>query len=288
MTNRKLVITTVALCMTRLALALAFAVIIMTPTMVAYAEGESPDIEGAIQEEPIAEKTRWVTLGIGLANVPDYEGSEDYQVVPVPIVRVDWRNGRYVEFIGSRLRANLVSGVEKWQAGPIINHNSGRDDVDNDRVDLLRTIDDTIEAGGFVTFDAGKWETYLEFLTDVDDEHDGSLVTFRQSYKMPLKNRRLLTFNFSLTYADDDYMETFFGIDADNAARSGLRTFAAEADFKDVEVSVAFLTKVSKRWNISYSLGYKRLLGDAADSPVVDDEGSAGRVFGAIIASATF
>ncbi len=274
--------------MTKLALALTFAVVITTRTMVVYAEGESPDIEGAIQEEPNAEKTRWVTLGIGLAAVPDYEGSEDYQAVPVPIVRVDWRSRRYAEFSGTRLRANVLSGVAKWQAGPIINYNIGRDDGDNDRVDALRTIDNTIEGGGFVTLDAGKWETYLEFLTDVDDEHDGSLITFRESYKQPLKNHRLLTFNFSLTYADDDYMETFFGIDADNAARSGLRTFDAEADFKDVEVSVVFLTKVSKGWNIAYSLGYKRLLGDAADSPVVDDQGSAGQVFGAIIVSTTF
>ncbi len=274
--------------MTKLALALTFAVVIMTRTMAAYAEEELPDIEGAIQEEPVVGKTRWVTLGIGLAAVPEYEGSEDYQAVPVPIVRVDWRSRRYVELSGTRLRANLLSGVTKWRTGPIINYNPGRDDVDNDRIDALRTIDNTIEGGGFLTFDAGKWETYFEFLTDVDDEHEGSLTTFRQSYKQPLENRRLLTFNFSLTYADDDYMETFFGIDADNAARSGLRTFEAEADFKDVEVSVVFLTNFSKRWNIAYSLGYKRFLGDAADSPVVDDEGSADQFFAAIIGSTTF
>ena len=40
--------------MTKLGFAL-FAVVIMTWTRVAYAEGESPDIEGAIQEEPRAE-----------------------------------------------------------------------------------------------------------------------------------------------------------------------------------------------------------------------------------------
>ena len=274
--------------MTKLGLALTFAVVIMTRTVVAHADGVPPDIEGAIEEERKAEKARWVTLGIGLAAVPDYEGSEDYEGVPVPIVRVDWRSRRYVEFSGTRFHANLLSGFEKWQAGPMLNYNPGRDDVDNDRVDALRDIDNTIEGGGFVTFDAGKWETYLEFLTDIDGEHEGSLATFRQSYKMPLENRRLLTFNFSLTYADDDYMETFFGIDADNAARSGLRTFEAEADFKDVEVSVVFLTNFSKRWNIAYSLGYKRFLGDAADSPVVDDEGSADQFLAAIIGSTTF
>jgi hypothetical protein len=32
-----------------------------------------------------------------------------------------------------------------------------RDDVDNIRVDALRNIDNSIAAGGFVTFDAGSW-----------------------------------------------------------------------------------------------------------------------------------
>ena len=63
------------------------------------------------------------------------------------------------------------------------------------------------------------------------------------------------SFNFSLTYADDDYMETFFCIDANNAARCGLRTFDADAGFKDLDVSVVFRHSVSKSWNIAYSLG---------------------------------
>ncbi len=60
--------------MTKLGLAF-LAVVIMTRAIVAYAEGESPDIEGAIQEEPVADKTRWVTLGIGLADVPSNAGA---------------------------------------------------------------------------------------------------------------------------------------------------------------------------------------------------------------------
>ena len=273
--------------MTKLGLAF-LALVIMTPTMVAYAEGVPPDVEGAIDEEPRAEKTRWVTLGIGLAAVPDYEGSEDYKGVPVPIVRVDWRSRRYVEISGTRLRANLVSGSRRWKAGPILGYSPGRDDVDNNRVDALRDIDDTVAGGGFVNYDAGKWETYIEFLTDVGDEHDGSLGKFRQCYKQPLGKGRALAFNFSLTYADDDYMEAFFGIDADNAARTGLSTFEAEGGFKDVEVRVAFRHRLSDRWKLAYSLGYKRLLGDAEDSPIVDDEGAVDQFVGAIIASATF
>ncbi len=38
---------------------------------------------------------------------------------------------------------------------------------------------------------------------------------------------------------------------------------------------------------MAYSLDYKSLLGDAADSPVVDDEGRAGQFFAAILGSYT-
>ncbi len=273
--------------MIKCGLVLAFAVVVMMPTKVAYAEGEVPDIEGVIQEEPI-EKTRLTTLGIGVASVPDYEGSDDTEVLPVPMVRVDWQNRRYVELSGEQFRANLVSGSGKWRAGPTLKYNPGRKDADNDRVDALRDIDETIEGGAFVTFDAGRMETYLELLTDVGDEHEGSLVTIRQTYKQPFENRQMLTVSLSLTYADDDYMETFFTIDANNAARSGLRTFEAESGIKDVELSVVFLDNISERWNIAYALGFKRLLGDAADSPVVDDEGSDGQFVAAVIGSYTF
>ena len=211
--------------MTKLGWVLALAVVVMMPTTMAYAEGEIPDIEGVIYEEPVGEKTRRVTLGLGAASVPDYEGSEDSEVLPAPMVRVDWQSRRYVELSGVQFRANLVSGAGKWRAGPTLKYNPGRNDVDNDRIDSLRDVDATIEGGAFVTFDAGRMETYLEVLTDVGDEHEGSLVTIRQTYKQPLENRQMLTVSLSLTYADDDYMETFFTIDANNAARSGLRTF---------------------------------------------------------------
>ncbi len=266
----------------------SLALVIALQPHVTLADVVPPDVEVVSEAEQKAEKGRRVTLGVGVLAVPDYEGSEDLEGVLFPLLRIHWESGRYFELIGTRFRLNLLGGFEKWRAGPMLSYNPGRDDVDNDRVDALRDIDDTIEAGGFVIFDAGTWETYLEFLTDIDDEHDGSLVTFRQSYKRPLENRRLLRLNFSLTYADDDYMESFFGIDANNATRSGLKTFEADADFKDIGVSAIFLQNVSKHWNMAYTLGYKRLLGDAEDSPIVDDEGSANQFFGGIIGAYTF
>ena len=67
-------------------------------------------------------------------------------------------------------------------------------------------------------------------------------------------------------------MESFFGIDAQQSANSGLQNHDAEAGIKDVNLSVSVGYPISKRWRVGTMLEYKRLLGDAADSPIVDDK----------------
>ncbi|MCP4215639.1 MAG: MipA/OmpV family protein, partial [bacterium] len=90
------------------------------------------------------------------------------------------------------------------------------------------------------------------------------------------------------TYASQDYMDAYFSIDADNAARSGLDTFDADAGFKDVGVEVALSYSPWERWNFTTTAGYTRLLGDAADSPIVDDEGNANQYSSGIVVTYNF
>ncbi len=83
-------------------------------------------------------------------------------------------------------------------------------------------------------------------------------------------------------------MDEFFSIDADNAARSGLRQFEADAGIKDVGFR-AFLTySFSERWSATGVGIYQRLLNDAADSPVTDDEGDPNQFFGGVLVSFKF
>tara|TARA_R110000868_G_scaffold391354_1_gene661301 strand:+ start:171 stop:518 length:348 start_codon:yes stop_codon:yes gene_type:complete len=77
------------------------------------------------------------------------------------------------------------------------------------------------------------------------------------------------------TWADDDYTQSFFGIDAGQSLRSGYREYNAEAGFKDVSLSLGISYAVTENWNVTGMVGYSRLIGDAADSPIVDEQGSA-------------
>jgi outer membrane protein len=69
-------------------------------------------------------------------------------------------------------------------------------------------------------------------------------------------------------YASDDYMDTYFTIDQNDSARSGLSTFSADEGIKDVGANIALTYSFNENWSLGSILGYKRLLNDAEDSPV--------------------
>jgi outer membrane scaffolding protein for murein synthesis (MipA/OmpV family) len=74
------------------------------------------------------------SIGGGIGVVPDYEGSSDYELVPVPAGDAKFDNGMYVKLLGLNLRANLIPS-KFWRLGPVYNYRAERDDVENDQVD---------------------------------------------------------------------------------------------------------------------------------------------------------
>ena len=70
-------------------------------------------------------------------------------------------------------------------------------------------------------------------------------------------------------------MSAYFSIDGAESARSGLDTYNADSGFKDVGLNLMASYKPWEHWGFMGLASYKRLLNDAEDSPVVDDEGDA-------------
>jgi MipA family protein len=221
------------------------------------------------------------TLGAGAGFAPDYEGSADDTPVPL-LFRRARRDEFFVALEAKTLRANLLPHPV-FQIGPVLRYRPERDAVD-DLADV-----DAAEAGVFVGFAAEGWHGRVEATQDFADAHDGWLVGLRGGYRavVLLPDLSLTTTAFA-TYASDDYMEAYFGIDAADAARRGLDTFDADAGFKDVGLSLAARYGGREGFGVTAIAAYRRLLDDAADSPVVDDEGSADRLFGALLVTYGF
>jgi outer membrane protein len=223
-------------------------------------------------------------LALGGAAVPDYEGSEDYMPVPLIVGKLSY-DDYYIEARGPNVRANILPGdllPFGLEFGPSLSYRGGRSDVDNDRIDDLRNIDGTVEAGAFaklytnaVLHPSDEIAFEVEFLSDIGNEHDGTLINFGPSYSFSPWESWRLGISGSATYASGNYNETFFSVDANNAARSGLSQYDADAGIKDVGVMVNASYQWNEHWGVTGMAGITQLVGDAADSPIVDDEGSA-------------
>ncbi len=219
-----------------------------------------------------------VSLGLGAGMVPDYEGSEDYKAVPLVYARFGYGDGAYVLLQGNELKWNFLNNNIEF--GPLLQYRMKRSDVDNNQVDRMDTVDAAVAGGLFLTGRIDQWSATLQFATDISGDDTGYLVTLGGAYHAKISEQLKMTFGVSTTYASSDYMETYFQIDAGNRGNSTLPNYSAnDGEFKDVGVHLVSNYSFNSNWSVVGNLGYKYLLGDAQDSPIVDDEGSKGQLF---------
>ncbi len=213
------------------------------------------------------------TVGLGVGMTPDYEGSDDTTGVPMFMFNHMYDSGRYVKLMGANMKVNLLTN-KQFHLGPALNYHMGRDDVDNKRVDDMRDIDDALEAGGFAVLKIENVLIGLEILADVSGEHDGWTSKGTVNYNWKVSPNLAITPGVFMTWADDDYMDTYFGVNSSNVGSSGLSKYKATSDIKDAGINLAAHYTPWDKWGIMGLFSYKTLLNDAKDSPVVDDEGN--------------
>jgi outer membrane protein len=242
---------------------------------------------GPAYAEP--EPTHW-EIGAGAAVRPDYEGSEDYEFVPVGTFRVTLDREAFVEFTGAKgsgraaqLRVNVVSDA-LVQFGPVLEFRFGRNDVDNNQVDAMNKIDPALELGGFFGFDEQGWFGGITVLADISDSYNGVFAdgTLGYRYSFPWVT---VGGDVVVTWGSDGYMETYFGVGSDDAGRSGLDEYEADSDFKDVGGELFARVDIPgiEGLGLMGVFAYNRLIKDAADSPIVEDVGSENQLFGGLM-----
>lgn len=213
-----------------------------------------------------------VTLGVGAVYAPEFQGADDYEVNPVPLVSVRNLNGFNLDFGG--VTYDLLqygSRAEGWTfvAGPLVGIADSRDEDDSDALDGLGDVDFGVDVGAFGRFMYGPVMLNLEVSQEVADGHGGTVVTFRSGTWIPVTERLSLSPTISTTWADDDYTNAFFGVDARQSAASGLDRYDAGAGFKDVGLRLGAGYRLTDNIAIQGSVRYDRLVGDATDSPIV-------------------
>ena len=228
-------------------------------------------------------------IGIVGVVVPDYEGSDDYTILPAPLFTYKFSGERYFKLIGNQAFVNVLNHPN-WEAGMKAVYRIGRDDdVDDSVVRRLDEVDDSFELGGFIGYGSiiggdsrHRYNIHVDITQDVTDGHDGFLIDLGGTYWRPVAKAFDIGFRGVVTYASDDYMSSYFDVSEKESIRTGLPEFDADGGFKDVRVGLMGLLHLSFNWHVGGGFIYGRLLGDAEDSPVVDDRGDANQFYGGL------
>ena len=241
---------------------------------------QSPD--GDREEEP----SDWqLTLGAGVGFAPDYEGSDDYEAIFLPEAEIVWKDR--VSLSPGGLNIDAYQG-ERLTLGFGLGLTDSRDDSDNSALRGLGDIDTSAEGSLYASYEFDFASINALFAQDLGDGHEGAFVELSADVFLPVTDDLVLLVGPDLTWASEDYMQSFFGISSSQAASSAYSTFDADAGFKDVGLHAMVRYPLTESISLNGIVQYKRLLGDAADSPIVEDEGSADQVFGGMTISYRF
>jgi outer membrane scaffolding protein for murein synthesis (MipA/OmpV family) len=238
-----------------------------------------------------AQEVDWKAAA-GVGTRPDYIGGDDYEAVPIGLLRATWNEFAFVELAGAhgsggapRLRANIVADAF-LKFGPLLQYRLGREDVEDDRVDALPEVDPALELGGFFGFEESGWNGNVSFAQDVSGEHDGFTVEVVAGYVAELRPDLTLSAGLASTYGSDGYMGAFFTVDSDSAAAAGLPAYDADGDFRDIgtELKLEWMFPgEASHFGLGLVFSYFHLLADAEDSPIVDDAGDPNQLFGGLM-----
>lgn len=259
------------------------------PTAVALA----PMLAWGEEAKPDPAESSWrVTLGAGAIYHPDYLGSDEYEPVPFPVVKIE-RGALYVKTEGPGLKANVMPhGL--FEFGPIVKYGEGRSDVEDAIVDRLPEIDDAVWLGLFAGYtekgifgDRDSLGVEIEGLKAATDDN-GTTVTLGAEYGLQATKRLSLSIGTSATYADTDYAQTYFSVDTAGAAASGLSQYAAGSGLRDVALKLSARYAITREIGLGAIAGVSRLVGDFADSPIVEERGNATQAFGGLFLTYTF
>lgn len=235
------------------------------------------------QESLIDLETMDNVVGLAVGVVPDYVGSDDYTFGIAPFARFSLMGSeRYVLLNATELYFNVLDHPF-LRFGPVLNYRFGRDDdVDDYRVKRMTEIDGTIEAGVFMgvnwMIDGDPRHRIVadaEALFDVGGEHDGVIGTISARYWHPVGKMFDVVLGVGLQIADEDFMNTYFGVSGNDSVLSGLPFYQADGGAMNFRFTPGVVMHLSRQWHLAAGFRYQRMLGDAEESPVVDIAGSA-------------
>lgn len=210
-------------------------------------------------------------VGLGVGYVPEYAGADDSHFVAAPIIEHSFGNGF---FASTRRGLGYQTAVNGVGLSAALGYGGKRDEHDrnfgagSDDLKGMGKISGGAQAILAATYQLGNIGLSVGTTQALTKRDNGSTYTIGASAPLYTSASDQLTFNTSAVYGDNKHAQTYYGVTATQSVRSGYRTYQAGSGFESVNAAVNWNHVINPRWSVNSTVGFSRLAGDAADSPL--------------------
>lgn len=235
---------------------------------------------------PAAAQEKRTRIALGPQVYPSFPGSDEFDVGPL----IDYERkplGEVFEFEAPDESFDLaLIDSNGFSFGPALNWEGARtaEDVGTD----LPKVRFSIEPGAFVSYHLSDGLRLRAELRKGVTGHKGMIGMAGADFVMRDGDDWLFSAGPRVTWSDDKYQDAWFGVAPEDAAPSGLAAYDPGGGIQAYGATATFLKALSPRWGIQTYAKYDRLVGDAADSPIVLEYGSRDQLSAGLALAYTF
>jgi outer membrane protein len=215
-----------------------------------------------------------VTIGAEGRVLPSYEGSDSYTVLPIPQFDIR-RAGTPPHFHGPRDGVGFaIFDTGSFLFGPSFKLRLPRREGDNSDLQGLGDVDWALEAGAFAEYWPVSWLRMRAELRQGFNGHHGLVSDIMADVVAPATPQLTLSGGPRVTLASTAATAPYFSVTAEQSAASGLPVYDAGGGMRSFGAGAQARYEWSSQWATYVFFEYKRLTGDAANSPIVTLRGS--------------
>lgn len=216
----------------------------------------------------------YLTVGAAGFAAPEFEGASDMVFRATPMISLG-KVGPEARFTSRNDNISFsFMDTGAFRAGPVGKIVFPRDADDADGLQGMDDVKWGLELGAFAEFYPTDWLRVRGELRQGVRAHEGIAGDIAVDAFKDVTETIRVSGGPRLSFASADYFDTYYGVDAEESAASGLAEYDPGGGLKSAGVGGAITWKATDRVTASLFGEYARLLGPAADSSLVKQRGS--------------